>query len=168
MTRAILVAVCIALVLLTLFGMRRGWRNRMARQAFLPELPAVPGELGAELLRSSGLYVGTSFASSWQDRVVHSGLGIRAEADAVLHPAGLVIERSGEAPVYLPAQSWRDARLAPGLTGKVMGEGGLLVVRWQLGEALLDTAFRADDKTSYPNWVAAINEGIARNEGVTA
>jgi hypothetical protein len=160
MTRAILVVVCLLLVGVTLLGMRRGWRNRMQRQAFLPELPQAPEGLGMESLRSSGLYVGTAFASSWQDRVVHSGLGERAEATAVLHPEGLVIERAGASPVYLPAQSWRDARLAPGLAGKVMGEGGLLVIRWELGATLLDTAFRADDKTSYPTWVAAINEGV--------
>jgi hypothetical protein len=161
MTRAILVLICLALVGLTILGMRRGWRNRMVRQAFLPQLPQVPAELGAESLRSTGLYVGTAFASSWQDRVVHEGLGERALADAVLHPEGLVIERTGARPVYLPTRTWRDARLAPGLAGKVMGEGGLLVVRWQLGEELLDTAFRADDKSSYPNWVAAINEGVS-------
>jgi hypothetical protein len=160
MTRAVLVVLCLALIALTLFGMRRGWRNRLARQAFLPDLPQAPEHLGVERLRSSGLYVGTAFAQSWQDRVVHDGLGERAEATAVLHPEGVVIERSGAAPVYVPTDAWRDARLAPGLAGKVMGEGGLLVIRWQLGEALLDTAFRADDKTTYPRWVAAINEGV--------
>jgi hypothetical protein len=161
MTRAVLVLLCLLLIGLTLLGMRRGWRNRMARQAFLPALPDVPEQLGAERLRSSGLYVGTAFAQSWQDRVVHDGLGERADATAVLHPEGLVIERTGATPVYLPSGAWRDARLAPGLAGKVMGEGGLLVVRWQLGDAMLDTAFRADDKSSYPSWVDAINEGVS-------
>jgi hypothetical protein len=161
MTRAVLVVLCLLLIGLTLLGMRRGWRNRIRRQAYLPPLPTAPERLGAETLRSSGVYVGTTFASSWQDRVVHDGLGVRSEADAVLHPEGVLIERTGTEPVYLPAGSWRAARLAPGLAGKVMGEGGLLVIRWELGEALLDTAFRADDKTSYPAWVAAINERVS-------
>jgi hypothetical protein len=38
-----------------------------------------------------------------------------------------------------------------------VGEGGLLVLRWQLGGALVDTGFRADDKTAYPEWVATLN-----------
>jgi len=104
--------------------------------------------------------VGTTYASSWQDRVVHGGLGERAAATAVLYPAGLLMNRDGSAAFFLPRENWIEARLAPGLAGKVMGEGDLLTVRWQLGNALLDTAFRADDKATYPTWVAAINERV--------
>ena len=160
MIRALLVVVCVVLVLLTLLGMRTGWRNRMSRQSVLPPLPATPTDLGGEVLRSAGLYVGTTYASSWQDRVVHAGLGERASATAVLYPAGLLLNREGAASVFLPRETWIEARLAPGLAGKVMGEGGLLAVRWQLGHALLDTGFRADDKTTYPAWVAAINAKV--------
>lgn len=160
MTRTLLVAVCIALLLLVLFGMRVGWRNRGRRQAFLPPVPEPPPDLGTPSLLSTGLYVGTSFSSSWQDRVVHGGLGERADAEAQLHPSGLLIDRIGARPVFLPRQSWVGARLAPGLVGKVTGAGGLLVVRWQLGDSELDTAFRADDKTTYPQWVTEINERV--------
>jgi len=160
MTRALLVLVCLALVALTLYGMRRGWRARMARQAVLPALPPVPAELGSELLHGEGLYVGTAYASSWQDRVVHAGLGERATAAMRLYAAGLMIERDGGEPIFIPRESWTQARLTPGLAGKVMGEGGLFTVRWRLGAALLDTAFRADDKTTYPAWVEAINERV--------
>ncbi|MCW2494909.1 transporter [Jatrophihabitans sp.] len=160
MTRAVLVVLCLVLLGLALLGMRRGWRNRMARQSVLAPLPGVPAELGEELLRAEGLYVGTSFASSWQDRVVHDGLGLRAAAAAALYPAGLLVERDGAEPIFVPSSTWIAARLAPGLTGKVMGDGGLLVLRWRLGEAELDTAFRADDKTTYPALVAAINERV--------
>jgi hypothetical protein len=44
-----------------------------------------------------------------------------------------------------------------GLAGNVMGQGGLLVLRWRLGPVEMDTGFRADDKTTYPAWVQAIN-----------
>ena len=159
MSRFLLVLVCAAVLLLTLAAMRRGWRNRMARQSVLPALPVRPADLGAELLRADGLYVGTTYAGSWQDRVVHAGLGERAAASAVLTTAGFVLDRDGAVPIFVPRAAFVDARLAPGLAGKVMGEGGLLVLRWRLGEADLDTAFRADDKTTYPAWVAAINEG---------
>ena len=161
MIRAVLVLVCIALVLLTLVGMRAGWRNRLARQSVLPSLPAAPDDLGSELLRSEGVYVGTTYASSWQDRVVHEGLGERAAGAVVLHQAGLVVERDGAETIFLPREAWLEARLASGLAGKVMGEGGLLVLRWQLGPAQLDTGFRADDKTTYPAWVEAINERVS-------
>ena len=162
MSRFLLVLVCVALVLLALWGMRVGWRNRMARQRDLLPLPVPPSDLGAEQLRSTGLYVGTTFAGSWQDRVLHERLGERAAADAVLHDAGLVIDREGSDAIFLPAPAWVGARLAPALAGKDMGEGGLLVVRWRLGEAELDTGFRADDKSNYPKWVQEINKRVGR------
>ena len=157
MTRALLVLLCLVLLALALVGMRRGWRNRLARQSQLPPLPAVPADPGPVTLQATGLYVGTTFAGSWQDRVLHGGLGQRAAAVASLRRDGLLVERQGTGPVYVPRRDWLGARLAPGLAGKVMGEGGLLVLRWRLGGAELDTGFRADDKTTYPQWVNAIN-----------
>jgi hypothetical protein len=157
MTRALLVLLCLAFVALCLLGMRRGWRNRLARQADLPALPALPRELGPAQLSSTGLYVGSTFAGSWQDRVLHGHLGDRADATASLHEAGLLVTRQGGAEVFVPRELWRQARLAPGLAGTVVGEGGLLVLRWQLGPELIDTGFRADDKSTYPRWVNAIN-----------
>ncbi|MGN6607556.1 MAG: PH-like domain-containing protein, partial [Jatrophihabitans sp.] len=70
MTRFLLVLLCVVLLLLGLYGMLVGWRNRAKRQAGLPSLPPVPAELDAAQQTLSGLYVGTTIASSWQDRVV--------------------------------------------------------------------------------------------------
>ncbi|MCU1656457.1 MAG: integral rane protein [Pseudonocardiales bacterium] len=154
MIRLWLVLGCLAMLGLLLLGMRLGWRNRMRRQAGLPLLPAVPVELGVpQLPAATGVYVGTTFATSWQDRVVHAGLGLRAAATATLYAAGLLIERDGANPIFVPAAAIVGARLAPGLAGKVVGAGGLLVVAWRLGDAMLDTGFRADDKSAYPAWV---------------
>lgn len=162
MIRLLLVIGCVVLLALALVGMRRGWQNRMRTQAALPEPPAVPTALGAPVLAPlSGLYAGTAFGQSWQDRVVHGGLGLRAEATATLHPEGLLIDRVGAAPVFVPTAAITGARLAPGLAGKVVGAGGLLVISWTLGEAAVDTGLRADDKASYPDWVRAINERVA-------
>jgi hypothetical protein len=157
MTRTLLVLLCVAILLLGLYGMRVGWRHRAQRQADLPMPPPVPSDLGPAQQALSGLYVGTTFAASWQDRVVHGGLGIRAACTATLHPQGVLIDREGAAPVFLPRGDVTEARLAPGLAGKVMGEGGLLVIRWRLGDAELDTGLRADDKTIYPDWVHALS-----------
>jgi hypothetical protein len=166
MTRALLVLACVLLVLLAVAGMWLGWRNRARRQAYLPALPAVPGELGTPKMSSTGLYVGTTFASSWQDRVVVDGLGVRAQGSATLYAGGLVIERDGAEPVFVPKDDLVDVRLAPGLAGKVMGDGGLLVARWRLGDTEVDTGFRADDKSSYPDWIrslSAMSDGSRRS-----
>jgi hypothetical protein len=159
-TRTLLVLLCLVLLALSLLGMRRGWRNRLERQAALPPLPEVPADLGEPRLRSTGLYVGSTFGASWQDRVIHDGLGLRADTTASLHDAGLLLDREGAPPIFLPFAAVVAARLAPGLAGKVMGAGGLLVIRWRLGPAEIDSGFRADDKTSYPDWVRAINREV--------
>jgi hypothetical protein len=157
MIRLLLVLGCVVLVLVALAGMRLGWRNRERRQATLPPLPAVPADLGSPRLpAATGVYVGTTFAASWQDRVVHGGLGRRAEASLALYDAGALIDRTGAEPVFVPAAELLDARLAPALAGKVMGAGGLLVLRWRLGAQEVDTGFRADDKSVYPSWVRAL------------
>jgi hypothetical protein len=157
MIRLILVLLFAVLIVLALLGMRRGWRNRLRRQTDLPALAVVPADLGEPQLTSTGLYVGTTFAASWQDRVLHGGLGERAAAVASLHAAGLLVARQGSDAIFVPRAAWVEARLAPGLAGKVMGDGGLLVLRWRLGSTLVDTGFRADDKTTYPAWVRTIN-----------
>ncbi|HEY3736806.1 MAG TPA: transporter [Jatrophihabitans sp.] len=167
MTRTWLVLICVVLVLLLLLGMRLGWRNRTKRQAYLPVLPTAPAELGAELLTPMlGVYVGSTFADNWQDRVVHDGLGRRASSTISFHEAGLNIQRYGDRPIFIPLAWITGAELRPGIAGKVMGAGGLLVVSWRLtasedeaeaGEFDLDTGIRADDKSKYPEWVRLIN-----------
>jgi hypothetical protein len=161
MTRVLLVALCALLVALALFGMRHGWRSRLAAQAHLPALPAVPDRLGAPTLSTTGLYVGSSFASSWQDRVLHGSLGERADASLELHDAGVLIRRHGADDVFVPRAAVVGARLAPGLAGKVVGEGGLLVLRWRLGVALIDSGFRADDKSTYVAWVRRLDGKVS-------
>ena len=137
--------------------MRLGWRHRAARQRELGPLPEPAAELGCPIVEGeTGLYVGTTSSRSWQDRIVVHGLGRRAAATATLFAAGLLIDRVGDAPIFVPAASIIDARLGPALAGKVVGAGGLLVVRWRLGDWELDTGLRADDKRRYPEWVRAI------------
>jgi hypothetical protein len=158
MTRVVLVVLCVALVALALFAMRAGWRNRATRQAELGALPQPPADLNPPIRSITGLYVGSTYAGRWQDRIVHGGLGIRAAGEAVLHDTGVLIERDGAPAIFLPRDGITEARLAAGLAGKVSGPGGLLVITWQLGDAAIDTGFRADDKTDYPAWVRALNE----------
>lgn len=169
MNRVELVLLFIAIFLLAIAGFRWGWLNRAKRQADLPPLAAVPAGLGDDLgddpagdladdlaAPLSGLYVGTTYATEWQNRVVAHTLGRRAEARARLTRAGVLIERQGSPAVFLPANAVVDARLEPALAGKVVGRGGLLVLRWQHGASLLDTGLLAEDKSRYPDWITAV------------
>ena len=162
MIRTLIVLACVLFFAICLSGMWFGWKHRAGRQAALAELPPVPDDLGEPILAEmSGLYIGTTSAEHWQDRIVARGLGRRASATATLSTAGLLIDREGADAIFLPAASIVGAGLGAGLAGKVMGEGGLLIVRWRLGDGTdaveLDTGLRADDKGVYPDWVLAID-----------
>lgn len=171
MTRVLLTVAVAAFFALCVFGMWRGWRARARRQAsVLPPLPAVPTELAelagsAELTQlpgtpllpeTTGVYVGSTTAGDWQDRVAVGDLGFRAAATLRLTSDGLLVNRVGAQPLWIPAAQLRGARTDRALAGKVMGRDGLLVVRWQLGDQLLDTGFRGDDKDVYQRWVAEL------------
>jgi hypothetical protein len=159
MIRALLAVGCLVVLLMAIWGLRVGWRHRYERQSYLPEPPTAPADLGAPVLEpSSGDYIGTTFAASWQDRVVIGGLGSRASASMTPYAAGVLVAREGADPVFVPTSSIVEARLTPGLAGKVVGAGGLLVIRWRLGDVEVDTGFRADDKSDYPLWVRTINQ----------
>jgi len=146
--------------------MRSGWRHRADRQAQLPTPSLLPGVIGTELAPAVvGVYVGTTFATSWQDRVAAHGLGLRANASSSLSETGVLIEREGTDPIFIPSESIIDARLAAGLAGKVVGAGGLLVIRWRLGDAELDSGLRGDDKSIYPIWVRTINARVKATHG---
>ncbi len=143
-----------------------GYRNRGRRQAaVLPPFPAAPETLlrGARdgtadtlLPPSTGVYASTVTDASWQDRVAVGDVGFRAAATAHLFADGLLFDRSGATPVWIPAESVRAARTEDGIAGKVMGRDGLLVVRWALDGHEFDTGFRADDKDDYELWVPAL------------
>jgi hypothetical protein len=172
MNRIELVLLFAALFVLILVGLRLGWRNRANSQADLPPLPEPPADLGPDRAPPlAGLYVGTTLSTRWQDRVVVHTLGQQAAAVAHLGSTGVLIEREGTEPVFIPAQALCDARLEPALAGKVVGAGGLLVLRWQHGDRLLDTGLRGDDKTRYPDWVtavAALVSGGSENSGFSS
>lgn len=159
MIRTLLVLGCVLLIVAVVAAMGWGWRRRGQRQEpVLPPLPAAPAEPGQLLLGPlTGVYVGTTFATSWQDRVVAGGLGRRAAATVALHETGVVVDRQGEPPVFLPRAALIHARLAAGLAGTVVGAGGLLVLRWSAGDQQLDTGFRADDKRAYPEWIQRVS-----------
>lgn len=157
MTRVLLTLAVVAVFLLCLYGMWRGWQRRARRQAaVLPAFPAPPAEVGATRLETTGVYVGTTLGGDWQDRVAVGDVGHRAEATLRLTDRGVLVERTGASPLWIPGGQVAGARTARGLAGKVMTADGLLVVRWRLGDQVLDTGFRGDDKDVYEQWVEAL------------
>ncbi|MFC8765361.1 hypothetical protein ACFUAG_32205 [Streptomyces sp. NPDC057193] len=150
--------------------MRQGWKWRGSLQSDLPELPAAPPAAGPARLTLSGRYHGSTTAGQWLDRIVAHGLGTRSRVELTLTDAGLAVVRPGANDFFVPAEALREARLDKGIAGKVLAEGGLLIVTWAHGGTLLDSGFRSDRAAEHTAWVEAINsmnpvtttEGIAR------
>lgn len=138
--------------------MRLGWKRRAMLHGHLPEPAALPVEPGKARLTLTGRYHASTTAGQWLDRVVAHGLGTRSQATLTLTEDGLIIERPGAADFFVPVDALRGARLDTGIAGKVVTEGGLLVITWQLGDQQLDSGFRADHPADHHLWVSAVNE----------
>lgn len=122
------------------FGMYQGWRNRQNRQAGLAPLPAVPD---VKLKGIEGVYVATTTAGDWMDRIAVHELGVRSTADLAVSAAGLIFHRQGAADVFIPAGHLTGVRTDRGIAGKVTAEAsGLVVVSWNHDGRELDTGFR--------------------------
>lgn len=145
--------------------MRWGWRNRLARQGDLAPLP-VPTSTDADVVVSAvpGLYVGTTFADDWLDRVAVHRLAERATGWLEVRSDGVHVERDGMDDLYLPFGSIRSAVPGDALAGKVIGAGGLLLVDWLLGDRVLTTGFRADEHAEHRRLAAAITAHLPVSE----
>lgn len=144
--------------------MLRGWKRRAEQQAALiGTLPTMPDLVGpAVIAPTRGLYVGSTLAPNWLDRVVVGDLGYRAKAVLTRYPAGILLERSGAGPIWVPQESVVTVSTERGLAGKVLpGSGGtaetprgVLVIRWRLPSGtVIDTGFRGDNRRGYGEWM---------------
>lgn len=145
--------------------MLRGWRNRAQRQvAMIGDLPAVPELMNPALVAPTrGLYLGSTIAGNWLERVTADDLGYRCRAVLTRYPEGILLERSGAGPIWMPETSISGVRAESALAGKVIpvrggpeAPGAILVIRWRLPTGTeIDTGFRGDDRRDYTRWIGA-------------
>ncbi|MBB5118176.1 membrane protein [Streptomyces eurocidicus] len=136
--------------------MREGWKWRGTLQGDLPELPTAPEEPGAATLTMTGRYHGSTTAGQWLDRIVARGLGTRSRAELTLTDQGVGVVRPGAEDFFIPAAALRGARLDKGIAGKVLAEGGLLVITWEHGGREIDSGFRSDRAAEHAAWAEAL------------
>lgn len=142
--------------------MRQGWKWRGSLQSGLPGLATTPDGYadGEKLLTLTGRYHASTTAGQWLDRIVAHGLGTRSRVELTLTEQGLDVVRPGATDFFVPAADLREARTDKALAGKVLPEGGLLVITWALGDQLIDSGFRSDHAAEHAAWVEAVN-GLA-------
>lgn len=150
---AALVAVLIAVLIQ---AMMRGWRHRVARQMqIVGTLPPLPDTVGPTLVPATrGLYVGSTLAPHWNDRVAAGDLGFRAKAVLTRYPEGIMLQRTGAGPIWIPDEAIAEIRTEKSLAGKALTHEGILTIRWRLPSGTeIDTGFRADDRRDYSKWL---------------
>ena len=151
--------------------MMRGWRKRARRQAeLIGTLPPMPEMVGSPTVAPTrGMYVGCTLAPSWHDRVVAGDLGYRSKAVLTRYTEGILVERSGASPIWIPQESITAIRTERGMVGKVVPGGlssrrmrdgnasshdGILAIRWRLPSgAEIDLGFRGNDRSEYDRWL---------------
>jgi hypothetical protein len=152
----IMAAVLAVVVVVLMQAMMRGWRRRTERQAeMIGTLPPLPDTVGAAIIPATkGLYVGSTLVPHWNDRVAAGDLGYRTKAVLTRYPEGIMLQRSGAGPIWIPDDAIEAIRTERGIAGKVVSEDGILAIRWRLPSGTeIDTGFRADDRGVYARWL---------------
>lgn len=136
--------------------MMRGWLHRAQRQAeLIGTLPPLPDTVGPAIVAATkGLYVGSTLVPHWNDKVAAGDLGFRAKAVMTRYPEGIMLQRTGAGPIWIPDESITAVRTERGIAGKALTHDGILAIRWRLPSgAEIDTGFRADDRAEYDRWL---------------
>jgi hypothetical protein len=148
-TRAALVLLVVALIAMSLWGMRRGWRNRAGRQHQLVEPLDAPPPDSVLSAPVAGLFVGTATQGDWLDRIVVYDLGVRSACEISWSHAGIWFDRVGARGLFVPAADVTTVRTDRGVAGTVRARDSVIVVTWGLGGVMLDTGFRAADSAGH-------------------
>ncbi|BCI53039.1 transporter [Mycolicibacterium litorale] len=158
-TSLIMAALLVVVIGLLIRAMMRGWRRRAERQVeLIGTLPPLPDTVGPPLIPGmKGVYVGSTLAPNWHDRVVVGDLGYRTKAVLTRYPEGIMLQRSGAGPIWIPEESVTAIRTERGMVGKALTHEGILAIRWRLPSGTeIDTGFRGDDRTKYDRWLEEV------------
>jgi len=163
--RLLLVGIFLALILIALYGMRRGWRARIARQQDLPAPLQAPPPGWTAVGEVQGMYVGTVRAGDWLDRIAAHGLGVRSRA--VLHWSrvdgvlAVWCEREGAPSIFIPVvEAVGQGR---GIAGTVRSTDSVWILRWALGDEFVETGFRATQTSDHDALAAAWGVDVHAN-----
>lgn len=141
--RILLVAFVLAVIALVVWAMWRGWQSRANRQREIPE-PTM-GAIGPVAQTADGLFLGTSRAGDWLDRIVVHGLGVPSRSRCAVGASGIAFEREGAPSFAIPATALDAVRLDRGVAGMVRERNSVIVLTWRLGSAHIESGFRPDD-----------------------
>ncbi|MBU8810356.1 PH-like domain-containing protein [Mycolicibacterium goodii] len=155
-TSLVMAALLALLIAFFIRQMMRGWLHRAQRQAeLIGTLPPLPDTVGPAIVPpTKGLYVGTTLVPHWNDKVAVGDLGFRAKAVLTRYPEGIMVQRTGAGPIWIPDESIVAVRTERAIAGKALTHDGILVIRWRLPSGVeIDTGFRADVRAELNRWL---------------
>lgn len=151
----------VAAVIVGVFAlMWRGWSARQRAQAGIAEPLRPAPEATNGMAGEPGMYVVTTYAEQPLERVSVHGLGLRTTAELFAMDDGALFRLSGVPDLFIPAADIVSVHTAAGMIGKFVEPEGLIVIRWRLGDQLLDTGFRPRSAAAGPALIAALNHLI--------
>jgi hypothetical protein len=151
----IFAAVLVVAIAVVIQLMMLGWRRRGQRQEeLLGNLPQVPDQVGMATTTLRGVYVGSTLAPKWNERVTAGDLGYRSKAVLSRYPEGILLERIRANPIWIPQSAITEVRTERVMAGKVAARAGILAIRWRLPSGVeIDTGFRAGNRDDYDGWL---------------
>jgi hypothetical protein len=157
----IFAAVLVVVIAVVIQLMMLGWRRRGERQEeLIGNLPDMPDEVGTATTTLRGVYVGSTLAPEWNDRITARDMGYRSKAVLSRYPEGILLERIRATPIWIPQESITVVRTERGMAGKVGPRNGILAIRWRLPSGVeIDTGFRATNRDVYDDWLQGWPDG---------
>ncbi|GAA4970656.1 ABC transporter permease [Kineococcus glutinatus] len=135
------VVVLVLVLLLIWRQMFAGWRARVRRQQGLAA-PASPQGWTRGAGALEGTYVSTTDAGHGLERIAVHGLGTRSAVAVEVSERGVALFREGARSFVVPRADIVGVGRSGGMVGKWVGGAGLVVLRWKLGERVVDTGVR--------------------------
>jgi hypothetical protein len=146
--RYFLMGLVLLLLVVLLSLMLLGWRSRQRKQSNIAQPEGVPEFLGATRGSFDGFYVATTAANDPLNRIAVRGLGYRARATVTVADAGIVLSLRGESDAFIALASLREVTRATWTIDRVVEEGGLVLIGWQLGDTPVDSYFRLEEPSA--------------------
>lgn len=154
---AALILLALTLVLLAL--MRRGWIKRGERIVVGP-LPELPVGQWQNTQSTHGIYVTSTLAGQPYERVVTHGLGLKSAVDVYVEPEGIILQRQGAADLYIPLSDLSGVRTTSGMIGKFAGADSIIVLEWTAGGTALDTGIHVRSHSERQDLLDQINGAL--------
>ncbi|PRY17929.1 hypothetical protein [Kineococcus rhizosphaerae] len=162
----VLAVIILVAALLVLWRMAfMGYRGRALRQRREFPRPVGARDWGTLTGAIEGVYVSTTDAENALDRVAAHGLGTRSAVALGFVPEGVGLLREGARSFVVPTADIVGVGHGPGMVGKWMGrEKGLVVLRWRLGDRVVDTGIKPRHPAEGARFAEQVEELVRNNK----